>query len=299
MCFGKSCAVLLAALILSACAHTEVKRGFVEDISRVATAGFTCCTDPEKFYPAGLIKAAFALAEKIGPEVSAKMYGGYQETGFPGKLSGNLSAEAALTEQLRPLDLVFTGNKSYAWGNLIPGRFTHGVVYLGTEAELRRAGLWEHAALAPLRDDIRAGNLFIEAVTPEVRMLSAAKVIEADAAVILRPALAAEARARTYATLAGNIGVPYDFAFEVATTDRLACTELINLAMPGLAFPTRTAYGREVIFPDEVVAQAIRGERMRVVGYMVGTGSGTGGGFAWRNTHSLMADIAAYWGVPD
>ena len=102
------------------------------------------------------------------------------------------------------------------------------------------------------------------------------------------------ARRQAYATLARNIGVPYDFAFEVATTDKLACTELVNLAMPGLEFTTREAYGREVIFPDEVVAQAIRGESMRVVGYMVGTD----GGFAWRNTQSLMADIAAYWGVP-
>ena len=285
---------LLAALILSACAHTTVKPGFVEEIARVEPAGFTCCAEPEKFYPEPLITTAFTLADRIGSQVALKMYGGYQQNGFPGRLAGKPAAQAALMARLQPLDLVFSANKSYAWGNLIPGRFTHGVVYLGTEAELRRAGLWELAALAPLRDDIRAGNLFIEAVTPEVRMLSAAKVIEADAAAILRPALAAEARARTYATLAGNIGVPYDYTFDVASTDRLACTELVNLALPGLGIRTRMAYGREVIFPDEIVAQAIRGERMRVVGYMVGTE----GGFAWRNTHSLMADIAAYWGVP-
>ena len=285
---------LLSVLILSACAHTEVKRGFVEEIAKVAPAGFHCCAEPEKFYPVGLTKTAFALAERVGPQVSANMYGGYQETQFPGRLSGNVRAEAALTEQLQPLDLVFTGNKSYIWGNIIPGRFTHGVVYLGTEAQLRRAGLWELAALAPLRDDIRAGKLFVEAVTPKVRTISATKLIEADTAAILRPRLGENARRQAYATLARNIGVPYDFAFEVATTDKLACTELVNLAMPGLEFTTREAYGREVIFPDEVVAQAIRGESMRVVGYMVGTD----GGFAWRNTQSLMADIAAYWGVP-
>ena len=285
---------LLSVLILSACAHTEVKRGFVEEIAKVAPAGFHCCAEPEKFYPVGLTKTAFALAERVGPQVSAKMYGGYQETQFPGRLSGNVRAEAALTEQLQPLDLVFTGNKSYIWGKIIPGRFSHGVVYLGTEAQLRRAGLWDLAALAPLRDDIRAGRLFIEAVTPAVGTLPLDQLIQNDAAAILRPQLGDTARRQAYAALANNLGVPYDFSFEVATTDRLACTELINLAMPGLRFATQEAYGGRVILPDTVVAQAIRGERMRVVGYMVGTGSG----FAWRNTQSLMADIAAYWGVP-
>ncbi|MEZ5720301.1 MAG: YiiX/YebB-like N1pC/P60 family cysteine hydrolase [Paracoccaceae bacterium] len=292
--FVKRFIFLLALLALSACAHTEVTRGFTDEIARVAPAGFTCCSEPEKFYPEPVIKTAKALADRIGPQVTEQMYGGYREEGFPGKLSGKTAAGAALMEQLQPLDLVFTGNKSYIWGKIIPGRFSHGVVYLGTEAQLRRAGLWDLAALAPLRDDIRAGRVFIEAVTPVVGTLSLDQLIQNDAAAILRPQLGDAARRQAFAALANNLGVPYDFSFEVATTDRLACTELINLAMPGLRFATQEAYGGRVILPDTVVAQAIRGERMRVVGYMVGTGSG----FAWRNTHSLMADIAAYWGIP-
>ncbi len=290
----KRLALFLASAILSACAHTTVGPGFTDEIAEVNPRTFTCCAEPEKFYPEDLVRTAFGLADDLGSRVAGKMYGSYQEKGFPGRLAGNRAAEAALLARLQPLDLVLTGNKSYLWGNIIPGRFSHDVVYLGTEAQLRAAGLWDLPGLAPLRGDIRAGKLFIEAKTPKVGTTTAAKVIEADAAVILRPTLSASARRQAYATLAGSLDLPYDYTFEVATTDRLACTELVNLAMPGLRIATRMAYGRNVIFPDEIVAQGIRGERLRLIGYLVGTDSG----FAWRNTHSLMADIAAYWGIP-
>lgn len=286
--------VLAALFTLAACAHTDVGPGFVEEIAKVEPRAFSCCAEPEKFYPDGLIRTAFALADDMGTQVAGKMYGGYQQNGFPGKLAGNKAAEAALIAQLQPLDLVFSGNKSYAWGHIIPGRFTHAVVYLGTEAELRAAGIWSRPAFAPLRAPVRAGQLFIEAITPRVGTTTASRVIETDGVVILRPALSGPARARAYDLLARSLGVPYDYTFEVATTDRMACTELINYAMPGLRLSTQPAYGRNVMFPDAAVSQAIRGERMRVIGYMVGTE----GGFAWRNTHSLMADIAAYWGIP-
>ena len=287
-------AVLSASLALTGCAHTQIGPGFLDKVPSLDPRTFTCCADPEKFYPEGLIRTAFALAEEHGSGVATKMYGSYQEQGYPGRMAGNTAAEAALVAQLQPLDLVFTSNKSYIWGTIIPGRFSHDVVFLGTEAQLRRAGLWDLPALAPLRDDIRAGRLFIEAVTPATQTVDAARVIESDAVAILRPRLSAAARRSAYARLASSIGVPYDYTFEIASTDKLACTELVHLAMPSLGVQTREAYGHRVIFPDDIVAQAIRGERMELVGYMVGTG----GGYVWRNTHSLMADIAAYWGLP-
>ena len=283
----------MAFLALAGCAHTTVDAGFTDRVSALDPETFTCCADPEKFYPEGLVRTAFALSDELGARAAGLMYGGYEETGYPGRLAGDPAAESALLAQLQPLDIVLSANKSYLWGRLIPGRFTHNVTYLGTEAQLRRAGLWDHPGLAPLRDDIRAGRLFIEAVTPQSQTVGAAQVMEVDAVAIVRPRLSAQARREAYATFARNVGVPYDYTFDIATTDEMACTEIVRLAMPSLQIATREAYGRTVIFPDEIAAQAIRGERMDVVGYMVGTE----GGHVWRNTQSLMGDIAAYWGL--
>ena len=285
---------VLAALALSGCAHTNIEPGFLDQLPSLDPQTFTCCADPEKFYPKGFMRAVFSVADEYGPDVRKTMYGRYDENGYPGRLAGNTAAQAAVMAQLQPLDLVFTANKSYLWGNLIPGRFSHDVVYLGTEAQLIRAGLWTHPALAPLRSDIRAGRLFIEAIAPAAQTIDAARVMESDAVAILRPRLSPAARLKAYTALANSIGVPYDYTFDVTSTDRLACTELINLAMPSLRIQTRLAYGRTVIFPDEIVAQAIRDERIQLIGYM----AGSKGGYVWRNTHSLMGDIAAYWGLP-
>lgn len=287
-------AIVLAALSAAGCAHTTTGPGFVDAVAALDPASFTCCADPEKFYPSGVINTAFALAEVFGPGVAQGIYGRYQENGYPGKMAGNVEAEAAMLARLQPLDIVVSGNKSYLWGHIIPGRFSHNLIYLGNEAQLRAAGFWGLPALAPLRDDIRAGRLFVEAVTPAVQIVGADRVVQADTLAILRPELGTAARARAYDALAGSIGVPYDYTFDIASTDRLACTELIPLAMPGLRVAPRVAYGQAVIFPDAVAAQAIRGERLALVGYMVGTDDG----FAWRSVHSLMADIAAHWGVP-
>ncbi len=178
-------ALYFAPLFLTACAYTEVGPGFVDKIAAVDPDRFTCCAAPEKFYPEALIALAFEISERAGPTVAGKMYGGYQENGFPGRLAGNRAAEAAMLAQLRPFDLVFTGNKSYAWGKIIPGRFSHVVVYLGTEEELRAAGLWALPSLAPLRDHIRAGRVFAEAVTPVTDTVAASRVMESDAIAIL------------------------------------------------------------------------------------------------------------------
>lgn len=284
----------LAPLVIVACAHTEVGPGFIDAAAELDPRHFQCCADPEHFYPEGLIRTAFAIAEDHGPKVADKMYGRYKEEGYPGRLAGNSQAEAALLEQLHPLDIILTANKSYVWGSLIPGRFTHDLIYLGTEAQLRAAGLWETPGFASLQDDVRAGRLFAEAATPMADTVAAGRVLESDGIAVLRPRLSPSERRAALAFAAASIGRPYDYTFDTTSADRLACTELVYFAMPGLGIDPIEAYGKMVIFPDQLAAQAIRGERMEVVGYLVGNA----GGYEWRNLKSMMADIAAYWGIP-
>ena len=293
--FSLNYGAVLIPLALAACAHTDVGPGFLAAVPTLDAQQFTCCAEPEKFYPAPLIRSVFALADELGPTAAEVIYGRYQQQGYPGRLAGNAGAEAAMLGQLQPLDLVFTANKSYEWGTLIPGRFTHDLIYLGTETQLRAAGLWDLPAFAPLHDDIRAGRLFAESATPITHTLRTGRVMESDGLAILRPQLTAAERQHAIAVVAASMGLPYDYTFDVRSTDRLSCTELVALAMPGLRLAATEAYGRPVIFPDTVVSQAIRGERLSVVGYMVGAGDG----FVWRNTPSLMADIAAFWGLPE
>lgn len=291
---SKAVGAVLALAVLAGCGHTEIGPGFTERVATLDPDQFTCCADPERFYPDVVVRTAFALSDRLGPAMGKAMHGRYQAEGYPGRLAGSAAAQAALSNELQPLDLVFLANKSFTWGRLIPGRFTHVGIYLGTEPQLRAAGLWSAPGLAPYHGDIRAGRLVFQSVTPVAELTDLARTTQADAVAILRPQLTPGERRAALTALVGMIGAPYDYTYDVTTSDRVSCSEVVAFAMPGLGLDTQIAYGKEVVFPDAIVAQAIRGERMQVVGYMVGTEDG----FAWRGTGSLMADIAAHWGVP-
>ncbi|MBT8411645.1 MAG: hypothetical protein KJP02_07600, partial [Octadecabacter sp.] len=59
---------------------------------------------------------------------------------------------AALERTLRPMDLIVQRYEGRLGGLVSPGRFTHTSIYLGTETQLRAAGLWHLPELAPWRD---------------------------------------------------------------------------------------------------------------------------------------------------
>ena len=288
-------ASLAACLALAGCAYTTVPPGFVESLAALDPVAFTCCAEPEKFYPEPLVRLTIGVTDAgLGPAVTDAIFGQYEAGTYPGSLSGKPGVQAAVLARLRPFDMVFIADKSYAFGKLIPGRFTHSYIYTGTEADLRALGLWDLPEVAAHHGEIRAGRHILEAVAPVARLGFLSKGLEVDAAAILRPALTPAQRRAAARAAFGSLGTPYDFTFNVDTPARLSCTELIDVAYPQLDLTVRAAYGQKIILPDDVVAQAIRGEGLRVVGYVAGTGAG----FEWRNQHSLMADIAAYWGLP-
>ncbi|RME15116.1 MAG: hypothetical protein D6801_07965 [Alphaproteobacteria bacterium] len=286
---------LALAGLLAACSHTDIGPTFTEDVHRLDPATFECCFDPEKFYPAPAIELALGLANSLGPAVSRGAYGQYEDTAYPGKLTGKTEAHAAIVADLKPLDLLLIGNTSYPLGRLVPGRFSHTLVYLGTEAQLRAAGLWNLPEVKPYHEAIRAGQIIAETAAPATRLRTPAKAFEADRVLALRPALSPEERVLAARRLFASVGVPINYTLGIKDAEgRFSCTGLAEYAMPGLGLRHRVVYGQEVIMPDDIAAQAIRGERLRVVSYTVGTDSG----FERHSVFALMVHIAAFWGVP-
>lgn len=288
--------VLAVGSLLAACSHTDIGPGFVEDAKAMDPATFECCFEPEKFYPALPVKLALAVGPALGPQLSAKAYGGYEDEEYPGRLTGKTEAHAALIDRARPLDIMVIGNTSFMLGRMVPGRFSHSLIYLGSEAQLRAAGLWHTPALVPYHDAIRAGARFIDAASPAVRLRTVERALEVDRAVLMRPALTPAEKARALSYALGVLGEPFSYTFEVKADVGQSCTGMIQGAMPSLVLERRTVYGMDVIMPDDVVAQAIRGDGLEVVGYLVG--DDTDDGYALRSPFALMVDIAAFWGVP-
>lgn len=281
-------ALLLLLPWLAACGLPQVSADFDGLPPDLDQRSFACCHDPEQFYP----PAFTTLALTFGQAILAKMP--YPDS-VPGLLVDQPGALEAVLDRAQPFDLLLTANKTYPGGRLVPGRFTHSSVYIGTEAQLRAIGLWNSPAIRPIQDDIRAGRTFVEAIRPVVRMSTPEALLQSDAVALLRPQLSFRQKQQALTVLVDKLGTPFDFWFDNNTPDVLSCTELIGMAMPSLDFTIRSPYGRPAAMPDDVVAQAIRGERMRFIEQVRGL---KGGGFVVEGADGAMRDIAAFWGPP-
>ncbi len=291
-------AVLAAPLLiaLAACSHTTVGPDFIDRARALDPATFQCCHEPEKFYPPGIGQLALNLGDQFGPAFSELAYGAYDKAEYPGKLTGKPEAHAAILRHLQPLDMVLTTNHSYLVGKLMPGRFSHMVIYLGDEAQLRARGLWGLPELAPYHADIRAGRRFIEAATPDVHLEPAIRVFQVDQVLTVRPHLTPAERRFALKRLLATMGTPFNYKLGLDPSgETLVCTGLAHLAYPSLGFTTRRAYGEVMLFPDDIAAQAIRGEHLSVVTYFIGTPDG----HARLSETNLMYNIAAFWGFGD
>lgn len=282
----------LLAILLTACGGPQIDDDFLNRIRALEPASFTCCDEPERMIPAPVVALALPLFEVIGPNFTAWVERERDNKDRDARLAGNPEALEAIVSRLRPFDLVFITHDGATIP--LPGRFRHSYIYLGTEADLRALGLWTLSEVVPYHDRIRAGLTMVEAVAPRARMTRPAWALDVDAATILRPEMTSAQRRFAIAAALGALGTPYDFSFVVGRPGRLMCTGLIQLAYPNLGLTVRKAYGLPTILPDDVVAQAIRGDRMRVAAYVVGTEAG----YEFRSIHSLMADLSAVWGLP-
>lgn len=185
----------------------------------------------------------------------------------PGRLTQSSEAMALVSDALRPFDLVLINSNNRATGLMFPGHFIHSATYVGTEAQLRAAGLWDMPALAPHRAAIAAGATFLESHDGGVKLQRADIVLDGDAVMILRPK--GMDRRKLLARSMPLIGTPFDTAFDAGDDTRLFCAELIAAVYPRARVPTVEVYGRQTILIDSVAAAALSGKMpFSFVGYV-------------------------------
>lgn len=254
-----------------------------------ATAGRTpaadpCCTGAER-YPDALIAVLDPVAPVFGRLVGLVRW-------RPGYLARQPQAQQAILAELRPLDIVLVSNKQRLSGRTIPGLFGHAAIFLGSERQLRSAGLWG-AVPAGVRKTIAGGEVFLEADQKGVHLSHPAVTLDTDRVLVLRPVLDGHGRrAEAVKQFLGWHGTRFDFNFDNRTPECVYCTELIHRVLPELRLKEHRVYGRDLIFPDQVARSALDGgHRLKARLYVVGTQSG------WRvaPVTSVRSDIDRQW----
>jgi len=62
-----------------------------------------------------------------------------------------------------------------------------------------------------------------------------------------------------------QVGKPYDFNYDVETTDKIVCSQLVYLAYTDIDWPTDNLVGRYTISPDNIAQKALHEGELEVI----------------------------------
>lgn len=160
-----------------------------------------------------------------------------------------------LKTKLRPLDIIVERTPFALTDLFIPGNFGHAALWLGTEEELKELGMWNHPSIVPYQEQIKSGMNIVEAIRPGTGLKSLEEFLEIDEIGILRVDSALEdynEYKNIYKRAMDQIGKKYDFNFDVNTSSRIVCSELIYHSFAKVNWPTKYYLGRFTISPDQL-----------------------------------------------
>ncbi len=211
------------------------------------------------FVGALAIDTVFGLKDE-GTYLSSLIFGnalGLVET-RRGKLDRRPEVVARVGRALRAGDILLEKTPFRLTDTFIPGHWGHAAIWVGTEAELRELGIWDHPAVRPHQADIRAGRGVVEALRSGVEMNRLERFLNIDDLAVLRGrGLPAERRAEAILQTLRQVGKAYDFNFDAETTDRVFCSKLVYLAYGDLGWPTSRILGRVTVSPDNIAERAV------------------------------------------
>ena len=183
-----------------------------------------------------------------------------------GKLFQRGDVKAELARCLRAGDILLEKTPFRLTDALIPGFWGHAALWIGTEAELRELGIWTHPLVTPHQQAIRNGAGVVEALRSGVAMNPLSRFLNIDDLAILRGRqMTDSARAAVILNAMRQLGKDYDFNFDVETSDRIVCSELIYVTYTGIEWPTTRTLGRATISPDQIAAKALPGGPLELV----------------------------------
>jgi uncharacterized protein YycO len=149
----------------------------------------------------------------------------------------------------------------------IPGHWGHAAIWIGTEAELKELGIWEEPLVKQYHTQIKKGHHVVEALRSGVQISALSHFLNIDDLAILR-----NSKLDNRTVLADRIllalrqvGKEYDFNFDVETTDKIVCSELIYVVYTSISWPTDKTLGRFTISPDNVASKALEGGPLKLI----------------------------------
>ena len=173
---------------------------------------------------------------------------------------------------LQPGDIILTYTAGYMSDVFIPGRFKHGITYIGSPQQRLAAGLdasrlpglakMEQMEVTQALHRAKLNNGkeadVIEAVAEGVVFNSLEHIMDThvNRLTVLRPKISASERASFLAEIFSFHGDPYDFMFDFADASRQVCTEVIYRGLDGksgIELPLAKRGGHPTLSADDLL----------------------------------------------
>jgi hypothetical protein len=192
-----------------------------------------------------------------------------------GYLYNNSEALKMVKKDLRPMDIILEKSPFVLTDKFIPGHYGHVAIYLGTQEELEKIDMWNHPSIVPHQEDILKGRVILEAVRSNVRLNTIEEFLNIDEFTIMRKKDGLASEALVYEQIMRGmeqIGKEYDFNFDIATLDKIVCSELIYIVFGNVTWPTAYRVGRTTITPDDVAEVLFqKGTKFNIANYVLST----------------------------
>ncbi len=192
-----------------------------------------------------------------------------------GYLKNNTKLLSMLKETLKPFDLLME-KKAYKFTDItIPGNFGHVGVYMGSEEQLRKLGLWELPEMKPFRAPIKEGKRIFQVRRWGLEFDSLENFTNLDEIAVLRVNGFLERGKKdlslTIEYLGDQIDKNYDFGFDAMTGETVTCTEIFAFSYGPIRWPSDEILGRTTISPDNVAELAFyKGSPLKTIFYVTG-----------------------------
>lgn len=182
---------------------------------------------------------------------------------------GKLDARPEVLERLATTakagDILLEKTPFRLTDSFIPGYWGHVAVWVGSEAELRELHLWNHPVVRKYHKQIQDGHGVVEALRSGVEMNTLQHFLNVDDVALLRQReMSDDQRAAVILQTLRQVGKDYDFNFDVETTDKIVCSELVYQAYGHIPWPTSRLAGRVTISPDNVALRALDDDPLSV-----------------------------------
>ncbi len=205
--------------------------------------------------------------EKEGVNLLSLVFGntlGLVET-RKGKLYQKNSIHSDLLKTLKPGDILLEKTPFRLTDQFIPGYWGHAAIWIGNEQELKALGLWNNPLVKPWQNKIKRNHSIVEALRSGVELDPLSHFMNIDDMVILRDNNMSQEQLRNVLINAfRQLGKAYDFNFDITTSDRIVCSELVYVSYLHINWPTEKTMGRYTISPDHI-AEKVKTNTLEVI----------------------------------